>query len=454
MDAQRARRQPAHVEQVRDEGGEPVGLLVDRHAELADAPRGSTRTSSASSDVTDALIEASGVRRSCDTAASNAERSSLTLDSSAAVGCLSAELAGSATAALELVGERVHDVAVLGRDVSGPREREHDTVAEVDRLRRRRSDRRADRCLPPPRCVQPSGVLREHRDGIEREARREGARRRCRADPRTPSPPRAARASRPRHARERLRQIAGRPSRRTTTRRSRPITKTTSETTLSRSLIVQLCSGGKKNQLAYSDEVMAVTNAGPVPPSAAAPTTTSRKSSNIDGRPMWSRTGLSSEREERRARDRPAPMRAGGAGAAAKPVAVRECGNETRPFVVGLRGADDVDVDRTRRADDPVHDRARRDLGPTRPPRRADHELRRLLCPGGVEESERDVATRGLDVAAAQLRQQRRGARRADPRTGRARRPRRGCEHPRGRPLRGSRCVPPAAPGGRLPALR
>ena len=70
-------------------------------------------------------------------------------------------------------------------------------------------------------------------------------------------------------------------------------------------------------------------------------------------------------------------------------------------------GADHMHVDRTRSADDAVHDRARRDLGPARPPGRTYHELRRALCPGGVEESERDVSTRGLDVAAAQLRQQR-----------------------------------------------
>ncbi len=85
------------------------------------------------------------------------------------------------------------------------------------------------------------------------------------------------------------------------------VTNTTSETTLSRSLIVQLCSGGKKNQLAYSDEVMAVTNAGPVPPSAAAPTTTNRKNSKIDGRPTWSRTWLSTSVKQRRARDGQCP---------------------------------------------------------------------------------------------------------------------------------------------------
>jgi hypothetical protein len=63
-------------------------------------------------------------------------------------------------------------------------------------------------------------------------------------------------------------------------------TKTTSARTLSRSLIVQLWMGGKKNQFAYNDDVIAVTSAGPVPPRAAAPTTTSRNRSNTEGRPM------------------------------------------------------------------------------------------------------------------------------------------------------------------------
>ena len=105
------------------------------------------------------------------------------------------------------------------------------------------------------------------------------------------------------------------------------ITKTTSARTLSRSLIVQLWIGGKKNQFAYSDEVIAVTNAGPVPPRAAAPTTTSRKRSNTDGKPMWSRTELSSRVRTGGpaiANAHASRLRRGGST-----TRLRECGNET-----------------------------------------------------------------------------------------------------------------------------
>ena len=62
-----------------DERVEPVGLLVDRLEELAASSSGVHATSRWSRLVTDALIDASGVRRSCDTAASSAVRSSLRL---------------------------------------------------------------------------------------------------------------------------------------------------------------------------------------------------------------------------------------------------------------------------------------------------------------------------------------------------------------------------------------
>ncbi len=204
-------------------------------------------------------------------------------------GGLTPELSAPERAA-ELVRERVHDVAVLGRDLGAP-QGEEDAVAEVDRLvSRARIGRRIDatRGLGAPTVRR----LREHRDGLEGEGIPKvvgdgeewiGGRRR--ADETHESLGFGTRSSR-----------FGRTS---GDRRDEPrhdganVTNTASETTLSRSLIVQLCSGGKKNQLAYSDEVMAVTNAGPVPPSAAAPTTTRRKNSKIDGRPMCSRTWLS-----------------------------------------------------------------------------------------------------------------------------------------------------------------
>ena len=66
-DVERARLEPAHVEEVADERIEAIGLLVDREEELV--PRLSVHsTSSWSRLVTDALMPESGVRRSCETA--------------------------------------------------------------------------------------------------------------------------------------------------------------------------------------------------------------------------------------------------------------------------------------------------------------------------------------------------------------------------------------------------
>ena len=76
-DVERAGLQPAHVEQVADERVEPVGLLVDRLEELVASSSASSRRRAGSRLDTDALIDASGVRRSCDTACSSAVRSSL-----------------------------------------------------------------------------------------------------------------------------------------------------------------------------------------------------------------------------------------------------------------------------------------------------------------------------------------------------------------------------------------
>ena len=69
VDVERAGLEPAHVEQVADEAFEPVGLLVDRVEELAGAARRPVDVVAAAGSSTDALIDASGVRRSCETAA-------------------------------------------------------------------------------------------------------------------------------------------------------------------------------------------------------------------------------------------------------------------------------------------------------------------------------------------------------------------------------------------------
>ncbi len=69
---------PTHVEEVADQAVEPVRLLLDRREELGDLVVVSTRTSSCRRLLTAALIDASGVRRSCETAARIAARRSLT----------------------------------------------------------------------------------------------------------------------------------------------------------------------------------------------------------------------------------------------------------------------------------------------------------------------------------------------------------------------------------------
>ena len=52
-------------------------------------------------------------------------------------------------------------------------------------------------------------------------------------------------------------------------------------------------------------------------------------------------------------------------------------------------------------------DGAGRELGPTRPPGRTHHELSRTLGPGDVQEGYGNVSAGGLDVATAELGQQR-----------------------------------------------
>ena len=75
-EAQRPALQAAHVEQVPDEAVEPVGLLLDGGEELGGLVVATTRRRAGGGWSTDALIDASGVRRSWDTARSSAVRSS------------------------------------------------------------------------------------------------------------------------------------------------------------------------------------------------------------------------------------------------------------------------------------------------------------------------------------------------------------------------------------------
>ena len=84
VDRQRADLQAAGVEQVADEHRQPVGLLVDGEQRLGDLVRASRRRVGSRRPETIALIDASGVRRSCDTARSIAVRTASMSASAAA----------------------------------------------------------------------------------------------------------------------------------------------------------------------------------------------------------------------------------------------------------------------------------------------------------------------------------------------------------------------------------
>ena len=88
VDRQRADLQPAGVEQVADEAVEAVGLLLDREQRLGDLS-GVHATVGSRRPETIALIDASGVRRSCDTARSSAVRTA-SMSASAAASAASA----------------------------------------------------------------------------------------------------------------------------------------------------------------------------------------------------------------------------------------------------------------------------------------------------------------------------------------------------------------------------
>ena len=70
-----SRADPREIEQVADEPVQPVGLLEDGRQELPALRRSSERDVVWSRLVTPALIEASGVRRSCVTEENSAARS-------------------------------------------------------------------------------------------------------------------------------------------------------------------------------------------------------------------------------------------------------------------------------------------------------------------------------------------------------------------------------------------
>ena len=121
---QHAGLQAAHVEQVRHQRGEAVGLLLDGLEELGLGPARDHSMSVWRRLDADALIDASGVRRSCETAWSSAVRSSLAWVSSVACAAAADSRARSPRRG-ELRRERVQHLAV-GAGEPAADQREHD----------------------------------------------------------------------------------------------------------------------------------------------------------------------------------------------------------------------------------------------------------------------------------------------------------------------------------------
>ena len=137
-----------------------------------DGRRGSTRRRRRAGVVTDALIDASGVRRSCDTAASSAVRSSLRLGELVGGGGLTPELRGSATAAASWAAKACmtwrSSAAMLGAA-----QHEDDVVAEVDRLvGLARIGRRIDRRSRPRRANRSRSATARATESSEKASRR------------------------------------------------------------------------------------------------------------------------------------------------------------------------------------------------------------------------------------------------------------------------------------------
>ena len=118
----------------------------------------------------DALIDASGVRRSCDTAWSSAVRSSLACVSSVACAA-AADSRARSRARGELRRERVQHLPV-GAGEPAADQREHHVVAERQREIGVLGRRRRARARPPASvCHAPSPAAREHARAVEPERR-------------------------------------------------------------------------------------------------------------------------------------------------------------------------------------------------------------------------------------------------------------------------------------------
>ena len=144
--------------------------------------------------------------------------------------------------------------------------------------------------------------------------------------------------------------------------------------------------------------------AGPAPPTAATPIDDEEEQQQ-HGRQVKvvaeRHEGGGEDRRDQH-RHRPPQPTAAGSDRGASP----RSGKGKSVLALGGLRADDVHVDRARVPDDSVDDGPRRELGPTRAPRRTHHELGRTLGPRDVEKRLGDIGSCGLDVATAELGQE------------------------------------------------
>ena len=236
----------AHVEQVADERVEPVGLLVDRGEELVRVVGRPLDVRPASRLVTDALIAASGVRRSCETAERIAVRSSFGGGQARRPPRPPPRSSSSASDDGELARERVEDAVVASR-LDGPPAIDED----VDRRRARSRSRpvrvvRHGRRRPRASTVQPSSV--RWKTATPSSAERSGG-----APSRSVGHRRGAgespRAPRPRRGPVRRRRPGGRRARRSALTTAATARKTTARAGSRRRSIVNVWIGGVKYQL-------------------------------------------------------------------------------------------------------------------------------------------------------------------------------------------------------------
>ena len=227
--------------------------------------------------MTAALIDASGVRRSCDTAASSAVRSSLASARPSAAAA-SARRRRRSTRERELAGERPQERKVLGRRARG-RRRRASCRRRAARSRAPSSGRvgtgsPADALDDPPVAARAQDAPRDEQPNVVAQPGHERGQRilladaACRSSRPASRPRPGACAASAASARRRGSRAARRPRRRRRTRRARRGSR--------RRRSCSVWNGGVKNQFARRNAATAVTTAGTKPPIAATATTTSR----------------------------------------------------------------------------------------------------------------------------------------------------------------------------------